>query len=85
MKIPFDAFQGDPRLGSDFEIGGKNSGDSSRDSFLRHDEKEKASWSEIREGMFEEGKFHSAVFRIEVIRRIQIYDGKGPGACSYAE
>src|SRR6266568_4413118 len=55
-----------------FEVGGKNSGNSWCDSFLRHDEKKKASWCEIRESMFEEGKFRPAVFRIEVIRRIQI-------------
>ena len=31
-----------------FEVGGKNSGDSWCDSFLRHDEKKKAFWSKIR-------------------------------------
>ena len=55
-----------------FEVSGKNSGNSGCDSFLRHHEKKKASWSKIREGMLEEGKFRPAVFRIEVIRRIQI-------------
>src|SRR5438128_12550842 len=55
-----------------FEVGGKDSGDSRRDSFLRHDEEEMTSWSKIRDSMLEKRKFRPAVFRIEVIRRIQV-------------
>src|SRR5262245_15947360 len=57
-----------------FKIGGKNSGDSSCDSLLRHEEKKKALWSKIRKCVLEEGKFCPAVLRIEVIRRIQVQD-----------
>src|SRR5262245_6733445 len=53
-----------------FKISGKNSGNSSCDSLLRHEKKKKALWSKIRECMLEKGKFRPAVLCIEVIRRI---------------
>src|SRR6266498_2099199 len=55
-----------------FKVSRKNSGDSSCDSFLRHHEKEKTSWSKIRECMLEKGKFCTPVFGIEIIWRIQV-------------